>query len=197
MVRTQIKEHRLRNRLIAWLAALLVLHGCAGGLQPVETPDEFTPPPSQAAQWEELDSIRQDDWFHVLNVGSEAFDWRLRAIDSAADSIDLQTFIWELDSVGHQIRDHLLAAAERGVFVRVLVDDSFVLDADQELLDIDSHANIELKVFNVETSTAKGIFCLPDDNEVVQLEVKVVEGQPTLSQDPLNGKVSWKIAIHE
>ena len=148
MVRTQIKEHRLRNRLIAWLAALLVLHGCAGGLQPVETPDEFTPPPSQAAQWEELDSIRQDDWFHVLNVGSEAFDWRLRAIDSAVESIDLQTFIWELDSVGHQVRDHLLAAAERGVFVRVLVDDSFVLDADQELLDIDSHANIELKVFN-------------------------------------------------
>ncbi len=84
----------------------------------------------------------------MLNVGSEAFDWRLKAIDSAVDSIDLQTFIWELDAVGHQVREHLLAAAARGVFVRVLVDDSFILDADQELLDIDRHANIELKVFN-------------------------------------------------
>ena len=129
-------------------AALLLLHGCAGGLQPVASPVETTPTPSEATKWQELEAIRADDWFHVLNVGSEAFDWRLRAIDSAVDSVDLQTFIWELDAVGHQVREHLLAAAARGVFVRVLVDDSFVLDADQELLDIDRHENIELKVFN-------------------------------------------------
>jgi putative cardiolipin synthase len=136
------------QRWAAAAALAALFSGCAGSLQPVDTPDEFTPPPSPATQWQELESVRQDDWFHVLNVGSEAFDWRLRAIDSAVDSIDLQTFIWELDAVGHPVRDHLLAAAERGVFVRVLVDDSFVLDADQELLDIDRHANIELKVFN-------------------------------------------------
>jgi len=130
------------------LAASLFLHGCAGGLQPVETPVETTPAPAEATKWQELEALRADDWFHVLNVGSEAFDWRLRAIDSAVDSIDLQTFIWELDAVGHQVREHLLAAAERGVFVRVLVDDSFILDADQQLLDIDRHANIELKVWN-------------------------------------------------
>jgi len=130
------------------VAVALLLQGCAGSLQPVESPVEMTPPPAAAAKWDELESLRQGDWFHVLNVGSEAFDWRLRAIDSAVDSIDLQTFIWELDAVGHQVRDHLLAAAARGVFVRVLVDDSFVLDADQQLLDIDRHENIELKVFN-------------------------------------------------
>jgi putative cardiolipin synthase len=134
-----------------WAAVALVVLttvGCGAGLQPVESPAEFTPPPSQAAAWRDLEALRQDDWFHVLNIGSEAFDWRLRAIDSAVSSIDLQTFIWELDAVGHEVRDHLLAAAERGVFVRVLVDDSFILDADQQLLDVDRHANIELKVFN-------------------------------------------------
>jgi len=130
------------------VASMAFLHGCAGALQPVDAPVETTPPPSEAAEWSELEAVRSDDWFHVLNVGNEAFDWRLRAIDSAASSIDLQTFIWELDAVGHQVRDHLLAAASRGVFVRVLVDDSFVLDADQQLLDIDQHENIELKVFN-------------------------------------------------
>jgi len=130
------------------LTVALLIQGCAGSLQPVESPVEMTPPPSTAAKWDELEALRQGDWFHVLNVGSDAFDWRLRAIDSAVDSIDLQTFIWELDAVGHQVRDHLLAAAARGVFVRVLVDDSFVLDADQQLLDIDRHENIELKVFN-------------------------------------------------
>ncbi len=139
---------RRSRRWAATLVLAALLAGCAGGLQPVESPEEFTPPPADAAQWRALDAIRRDNWFHVLNVGSEAFDWRLRAIDSAVDSIELQTFIWELDAVGHQVRDHLLAAAARGVFVRVLVDDSFVLDADRELLDIDRHDNIELKVFN-------------------------------------------------
>jgi putative cardiolipin synthase len=134
--------------LVPLLAVLLIMQGCAGRLQTVDSPVEVTPPPSDAQLWRELEAVRADDWFHVLNIGSEAFDWRLKAIDSAVDSIDLQTFIWELDAVGHQVRNHLLAAAARGVFVRVLVDDSFVLDADQELLDIDQHANIELKVFN-------------------------------------------------
>jgi putative cardiolipin synthase len=131
-------------------AALIIslLSACASGLQPVESPVELTPPPSAAEQWHAVEAIRPDNWFHVLNVGSEAFDWRLRAIDSAVESIDLQTFIWELDPVGQLVRDHLLAAAERGVFVRVLVDDSFVLDADEALLEIDAHPGIELKVFN-------------------------------------------------
>ena len=132
--------------VMALIAALTC--GCAGSLQPVESPLEMTPPPAQAEIWKKLGALRADAWFKVLNVGSEAFDWRLRAIDSATDSIDFQTFIWELDAVGSQVREHLLAAAGRGVFVRVLVDDSFILDADQELLEIDQHANIELKVFN-------------------------------------------------
>ena len=130
------------------LFAATLLAGCATGLKPVETPEEFTPPPSHAAQWEALDAVREGDWFHLLNTGGDALEWRLRAIDSAVDSIDLQTFIWDLDGSGELIRQRLLSAAERGVFVRVLVDDSFVLDADQALLDIDRHAGIELKVFN-------------------------------------------------
>ncbi len=125
-----------------------ILAGCAGGLQPVDAPVEFTPPPSRAQQWQALEAVRDDNWFHVLNVGRDAFDWRLRAIDSAVESIELQTFIWDLDAVGHEVRDHLIAAAERGVKVRVLVDDSFVLDADADLLAIDANAGIELKVFN-------------------------------------------------
>ena len=135
-------------RLIILAGVLTLLIGCAGGLQPVQSPAEVTPPPSEAASWQTLAQVRQDDWFHVLNLGSEALDWRLRAIDSAIDSIDLQTFIWDLEGSGALIHRHLLAAAERGVFVRILVDDSFILDADQALLDMDRHPGIELKVFN-------------------------------------------------
>lgn len=94
---------------------VFLLTGCAAGLQPVDSPIEVTPAPSQAMQWQALDAIRQDNWFHVLNVGSEALDWRLRAIDSAVESIDMQTFIWDLDGSGAAIKQHLLDAAERGV----------------------------------------------------------------------------------
>ncbi|MCX2980618.1 phospholipase D family protein [Halieaceae bacterium IMCC14734] len=127
---------------------MLVLTACSAGLQPVVAPVEMTPEPSQASEWQELEAVRQGDWFHLLNAGGEALDWRLRAIDSAVSSIDMQTFIWDLDSSGAAIKEHLLAAARRGVVVKVLVDDSLVLDADQELLDIDQHASIALKVFN-------------------------------------------------
>lgn len=130
------------------LVTTLLTASCATGLQSVDTPTEVTPPPSSASQWQALETVRDDDWFHLLNTGREALDWRLRAIDSAVDSIDLQTFIWDLDGSGELIRQHLMSAAARGVFIRVLVDDSFILDADEALLDIDNHANIELKVFN-------------------------------------------------
>jgi len=145
-------RHYLFYKLGASALSLLImmagLAGCAGSLQPVQTPVEVTPPPAASPLWDELSDLRQDDWFYLLNLGNEALDWRLRAIDSAVDSIELQTFIWALDGSGSAIRQHLLDAAERGVFVRVLVDDSFILDADQELLDIDRHPGIELKVFN-------------------------------------------------
>jgi len=138
----------MQNKILLVMIMAAFLNGCAGTLQRVASPLETTPPPSQAPQWIELEAVRSGNWFHLLNLGGQAFDWRLRAIDSAVESIDLQTFIWDLDSAGHQVRDHLLAAAERGVFVRVLVDDSFILDADEELLELDQHTGIELKVFN-------------------------------------------------
>ena len=138
----------LSTKTLPLLALMLFLAGCSAGLQPIVAPVEMTPEPSKAAEWQQLEAVRQDDWFHLLNAGGEALDWRLRAIDSAVGSIDMQTFIWDLDGSGSAIKEHLLAAARRGVFVRVLVDDSLVLNADQELLDIDQHASITLKVFN-------------------------------------------------
>ncbi len=124
------------------------LGGCAGALQPVQSPPETTPAPAATPLWQAVTATRDGDWFSLLNQGSEALDWRLRAIDAATDSIVLQTFIWELDTLGQQIQQHLLAAAERGVRVRVLMDDSFILGADGDLLGIDQHPRIDVRTFN-------------------------------------------------
>jgi putative cardiolipin synthase len=130
------------------LAIPLLLAACAGRLEPLEQSEEVSLPPSHALRWEALAEIRDGNWFQLLNRGQDALDWRLRAIDSAGESIDLQTFIWELDQSGTLVKRHLLAAADRGVRLRLLVDDSFTANADTALLALDQHPGIELRVFN-------------------------------------------------
>jgi putative cardiolipin synthase len=117
-------------------------------LQPTDLPPEYTPAPATANIWETLAEERPGDWYALLNDGPSALDWRLRAIDSATESIDLQTFLWTVDVVGSLVLDHLVAAADRGVTVKLLVDDSFLLGQDDILLELISHPNIEYRLYN-------------------------------------------------
>jgi len=104
--------------------------------------------PANNQLWMDLESLRNDDWHFLLNDGAAALDWRLRAIDSASQSIDLQSFIWEFDKVGEAVSNHIMAAAERGVRIRILIDDSFLLDSDAAVNMISAHPNIEFRIFN-------------------------------------------------
>ena len=131
---------------LATLFALLAA-GCSG-LQPLELEPEFTAAPAHSAIWDAVSSASPDDWHVLLNDGTTALDWRLRAIDSASDSIDLQTFLWHLDTVGALVLDHVIRAADRGVTVRILVDDTFLVHEDKLLLALADHPNIEYRVFN-------------------------------------------------
>ena len=117
-------------------------------LQPVQLPDEHTSAPSDAPLWQSLAEIRSDNWFVLLNDGKSALDWRITAIDSAVDSIDLQTFLWDFDTAGSLILDRLVSAADRGVLIRILVDDSFLISEDRMLVALAEHPNIEYRVFN-------------------------------------------------
>ena len=53
-----------------------------------------------------------------------------------------------MDAVGVAILDHLLAAADRGVRVRFLIDDSFLQHEDPSLMVLQQHANFDFRVFN-------------------------------------------------
>lgn len=129
------------------IGAFFLLVGCAG-LEPVELPAEYTPPPAHSALWDSAGALSEQDWHVLLNSGIEALDWRLRAIDSASDSIDLQTFLWHFDTAGAMVLDHVVDAAERGVTVRILIDDTFLVHEDALLLALAAHPNIEYRVFN-------------------------------------------------
>ena len=66
----------------------------------------------------------------------------------AARSIDVQYFIWSTDNIGILAAEQLLSAAERGVSVRVLVDD-FLIDAeDRTLLLLAAHPNVQIRIYN-------------------------------------------------
>ena len=125
-----------------------MLAAACSSLQPVELPPEYTPAPTSTELWNALADERPGEWYVLLNDGPGALDWRLRAIDSATESIDLQTFLWTVDTVGSLVLDHLVAAAERGVTVKLLVDDSFLLGKDDILLELVSHPNIEYRIYN-------------------------------------------------
>ena len=63
--------------------------------------------------------------FSLLSQGREAFIVRLAAIDLAERSLDMQYYIWDGDTTGRIILDRVMMAADRGVRVRLLVDDPY------------------------------------------------------------------------
>ena len=85
---------------------------------------------------------------HTLLDGREALAARVALADAAQRSLDVQYFIWNKDLAGKVLLEHLLRAADRGVRVRLLLDDLGTMPSDATLLAIDSHPNIEVRMFN-------------------------------------------------
>jgi putative cardiolipin synthase len=85
---------------------------------------------------------------YILEKGEEALIGRAWLAQHATTSIDVQYFIWSTDNVGILAAEQLLSAAERGVKVRVLVDD-FLIDAENRtLLLLSAHPNAEIRIYN-------------------------------------------------
>lgn len=93
----------------------------------------------------------------VLEEGDISMIFRAWLSASAKKTIDIQYFIFSGDNVGLIAVDYLLRAADRGVKVRLLVDDIMVeADAD-ELLALNSHPNLEIKIYNPTANIGKNL----------------------------------------
>jgi len=86
--------------------------------------------------------------FRLLNNGVSALLTRAALIDAAERSIDLQYYIFDADDTGLFLLDRLLAAADRGVRVRMILDDYLIGFDDATLARIDAHPNVQLRIFN-------------------------------------------------
>ena len=85
---------------------------------------------------------------YILERGEEALMARAWLTNHAQGSIDVQYFIWSTDNIGILAAEMLLRAADRGVTVRVLVDD-FLIDAeDKSLALLAAHPNVWIRIYN-------------------------------------------------
>src|SRR5690606_12891537 len=83
-----------------------------------------------------------------LTVGSEAFAARVALADAAERSLDVQYYIWHGDMSGTLLFEALHRAADRGVRVRLLLDDNNTGGLDPVLATLDTHPMIEVRLFN-------------------------------------------------
>jgi putative cardiolipin synthase len=86
--------------------------------------------------------------FHLIGTGPEAFAVRARSVELAERSLDVQTYIWNDDLTGRFLAYALLTAADRGVKVRLLVDDMDARSKNYGFVALDAHPNIEVRMFN-------------------------------------------------
>lgn len=120
--------------------------------------------------------------FRLLTDSLEAFAARVVLVDRAERSIDLQYYIFSQDETGLFLVERLVAAADRGVRVRLLIDDMYAHGIEDGLVLFDSHPNIELRLFNPRTqrggSLARGTEFLlnPRLNHRMHNKLFVVDG---------------------
>jgi len=84
----------------------------------------------------------------ILGDNLDAFAVRASSARAAGRSLDLQYYIWHPDFTGNLLYGELLHAADRGVRVRLLLDDLNVHGSHTVLASLDSHPNIEVRLFN-------------------------------------------------
>jgi putative cardiolipin synthase len=84
----------------------------------------------------------------LLRYGQDALSARLALADTAERTLDMQYFLWRPDASGQLLAEQAVRAADRGVRVRLLLDDVGSSASDEVLLALDNHTNIEVRVFN-------------------------------------------------
>jgi cardiolipin synthase C len=85
---------------------------------------------------------------YVLDANIEAFQARAQLADAAQKTLDVQSHIILGDTTGRLLAQRILAAADRGVRVRILADDISLVFRDSWITRLDAHPNIQMRVFN-------------------------------------------------
>ncbi len=150
---------------LSLITLVLILTSCASDVRQYESIDEDycakLPQGKFAVLSDQLSSISDTlidkTGTFVLEEGDQSMIFRAWLSESAEKTIDIQYFIFSADNIGLIAIDYLIRAADRGVKVRMIVDDIMVeADAD-ELLALDAHPNLSIKIYNPTANIGKNL----------------------------------------
>ncbi|WP_231489645.1 phospholipase D family protein [Billgrantia saliphila] len=131
----------------------LLLSGCAGA--PVSREHGAPLPPAEAettwlGQWSALSAAPHvaQSGFALLSSGQDAFSLRMLLSEQADRRLDIQTYLMGDGLTTRTLLLRLLDAAERGVTIRLLIDDLATVGQGDRLAALSSHPHIEIRVYN-------------------------------------------------
>jgi len=145
------------------VAVAVALGGCSSAPPAGPPPSpEYARPPASAGPLAVLEAAADDasgpdaSGFRLLERNEDGLRWRLALVDSARSTLDLQYYVWAGDTSGVLLMTRVVAAADRGVKVRMIIDDldTMMKDADTRkvrdspIAKIDRHPNIAIRLFN-------------------------------------------------
>jgi len=148
-----LHQHAI-SRLSILLALAVATAGCASLPRNPPKLESLTLPPASGGLLAEAGAAvsanagADESAFLLLDSNADALLWRLALIDHATTSIEMKYFIWENDETGRLLLERLMAAAARGVRVRLLVDDFPIQGSDHRLAMLARTDNFYLRVFN-------------------------------------------------
>lgn len=142
-----------RFNVVIFILLLLILNGCASLPTGYEQLPSYVMEDTQDTKLGHkvapvVTEHPEQSGFYILSLGMDAFVARIALIDAAERSLDIQYYIWHNDMTGNLLVDRLLLAADRGVRVRVLLDDMDTSGKDRGLMMLDAHPNIEIRLYN-------------------------------------------------
>jgi len=142
-----------RLRHLAVLALLPLLAHCVSAPRLDDVPVSHAVPAAATssldrAVLEELGPSPQVSGVRLIEQNALAFAYRAATAAAAERTLDVQYYLWHDDLTGRLLAAELLRAAERGVRVRVLLDDIHARSRHSIFLIADQHPNVEVRIFN-------------------------------------------------
>jgi putative cardiolipin synthase len=137
------------------LLATAVLFGCAGLPPGANFPKQASVTlahPEETRLGQQFASAAHEHGeysaFRIISAGTDGFQVRMQMIEAAERSLDLQYYIFRGDETGRMLTDRLIRAANRGVRVRLLVDDGDTVAGDEQILRLLAYPSVEVRIFN-------------------------------------------------
>lgn len=140
-------------RTLVLLASASLLSGCTALPDRGEVAEHLALTSAETDRMDTLlgpleDRHAGNSGFRLVVHGPEALAIRVHSAALADRSIDVQTYIWHADLTGLYLANELLLAADRGVRVRLLLDDLDARNNNYGLAALDAHPNIHVRLFN-------------------------------------------------